>query len=148
MRSLEIVARRSLATLIAAISAHKRRLGRLTALGGVLVVGSVLLRGTPRPVEVEFDLGPEHREFVEVRVAYLQDGEELHGVAFSFPEGAPGSVRHSVKLPEGDFEVRTELRPVRGSALASVGKLHAPSDGRVRIRVATDSGVRSGDSRR
>jgi len=144
MRALEIHARR----LAAAVSPHKRRLARLTALAGILVVGSALLRGTPRPVEVEFDLGPAHRSFREVRVAYVQDGEELHGVAFSFPEGAPGSVRHSVKLPEGDFEVRTELRPLRGAALASVGKLHAPSDGRVHIRIHTDPNVLPGDGTR
>ena len=144
MRALENHARR----LVAAIGPHKLRLARLTALAGVLVVGSVLLRGTPRPVEVEFDLGPEHRSFKEVRVAYLQNGEELHGVAFSFPQGAPGSVRHSVKLPAGDFEVRTELRPVHGAALASVGKLHAPSDGRVHIRIHVDPDVRQGDDAR
>jgi hypothetical protein len=140
MRALRATVEEYGRRLLSVVETHKQRLARLTALVGVLVVGSVLLRGTPQPVDVEFDLGPEHRNFVEVRVAYLQDGEELHGVAFSFPEGAPGRVRHSVNLPEGDFEVRTQLRPIRGSALASIGKLHAPAEGRVRIRVPTDRG--------
>jgi hypothetical protein len=117
---------------------HKSRLARLTALGGILVVASVLLRGAPRQVQVVLDLGPAHRDFVEVRLAYVQEGEELHGVAFSFPNGAPSSVSHAVSLPAGDFEVRTELRPLHGAWLASVGRLHAPSDGPVRIRVPTE----------
>jgi hypothetical protein len=59
-------------------------------------------------------------------------------VDFSFPNGAPSSVKHAVNLPAGDFEVRTELRPLHGAWLASVGKLHAPSEGPVRIRVPTE----------
>ncbi|HEY2733556.1 MAG TPA: hypothetical protein VGI70_06205, partial [Polyangiales bacterium] len=77
-------------------------------------------------------------DFVELRVAYVQAGEELHGVEFSFPNGAPVNVRHSVNLPEGDFEVRTELRPLHGDWLASAARLHAPSAGPVRIRVPTE----------
>jgi hypothetical protein len=117
---------------------HKHRFARPIALGGMLLIASVLLRHAPRDVQVQLDLGPAHQNFVEVRVAYLQEGEELHGVAFTFPNGAPGSLRHSLKLPAGDFEVRTELRPIRGAVLASVGRLHAPSDGVVRIRVPTE----------
>jgi hypothetical protein len=117
---------------------HKHRFARPIVLGGMLLIASVLLRHAPRDVQVELDLGPAHQDFVEVRVAYLQEGEELHGVAFSFPDGAPGSLRHSLKLPAGDFEVRTELRPSHGAVLASVGRLHAPSDGVVRIRVPTE----------
>jgi hypothetical protein len=117
--------------------AHKQRLARLTALAGALVVGSLLLRGAPQEVEVQLDLGPAHHDFVEVRVAYVQAGEELHGVAFNFPDGAPGKVRHSVKLPSGDFEVHAELRPLHGSSLAWVGRLHSPSDGPVQLRVPT-----------
>ena len=115
--------------------AQRHRLSRLTLLLGVVVVGLVLLPHIPRTVDVEFELGPSHREIVEVRVVYVQDGEELKGVSFSFPEGAPGQLRHSVSLPPGDFEVHTELRPSHGLSLASVRKLHAPSEGLVRIRL-------------
>jgi hypothetical protein len=116
---------------------HQDRLARLTAIAGILVVGSLVLRSAPRAVQVVFDLGPKHSEFVEVRVAYVQDGEELHGVAFSFPEGAPLRVNHSVNLPAGDFEVHTELRPLHGEWLASIEHLHTPIDGPVRIRLPT-----------
>jgi hypothetical protein len=126
-------------SVLAILRAHKQRLARLIGLGGVLLVASLLLRGAPRKVDVEFDLGPAHRDFVAIRVAYVQRGEELHGVAFSFPQGAPMKVEHSLKLPVGDFEVHTELLPEHGPALASVGRLHSPSDGKVHIRVPTEA---------
>jgi hypothetical protein len=127
-----------LTSLLARLKPHKQRIARLVGLAGVLLVANLLLHGTPRVVEVELMLGPEHRHFVEVRVAYVQAGEEYHGVAFSFPDGAPNQLHHSVKLPPGDFEVHTELRPAHGATLASIGQLHSPSDDRVVIRVPTN----------
>jgi hypothetical protein len=124
--------------LLAILHSHKQRIARVIGLGGVLLVASLLLRGAPRKVDVEFDLGPQHNQFVEIRVAYVQGGEELHGVSFSFPNGVPGSVQHSLQLPAGEFEVRTELRPEHGPSLASVGRLRAPADSRVHIRVPTE----------
>ena len=124
--------------LLAILQAHKQRIARLVGLAGVLIVASLLFKGAPRKVDVEFDIGPGHRNFVEIRVAYVQGGEELHGVQLSFPEGVPGSVQHTVQLPEGEFEVHTELRPQHGPTVASVGRLRAPSDGRVHIRVPTE----------
>lgn len=124
--------------LIARLKPHKQRIARMIGLGGILVVASQLMRAAPRDVEVDLKLGPEHREFVEVRVAYILEGEAFHGVAFSFPEGAPKHVHHSVQLPAGEYEVHTTLRPAHGPALASIGRLHAPSDGSVVIQVPTD----------
>jgi hypothetical protein len=116
--------------------AHRRgSLARIVAVLGGVVVVLALSPHVPRKVDVEFELGPTHREIVEVRVVYLRDGEELKGVSFSFPQGAPGQLRHSVSLPPGDFEVRTELRPSHGLSLASVRTLHAPTEGLVRIRL-------------
>jgi len=124
-----------MARLRTLLSTHRQALARLTAVAGAVVVGLALFPHVPRKVDVEFELGPTHREIVEVRVAYVQDGEELHGVSFSFPEGAPGHVRHSVSLPPGDFEVHTQLRPSQGRTRGSVGKLHAPAEGTVRFRL-------------
>lgn len=126
--------------LLARLEPHKRRIARFIGLGGVLIVASLLLRNAPREVQVDLMLGPLHRQFNEVRVAYVQRGEEVHGVAFTFPDGAPGQLHHSLQLPEGDFEVHTELRARDGHspALASIGRLHAPSDGHVVIRVPTE----------
>jgi len=122
--------------LLTLLQAHRRQLGRWVGLTGALLVLSQLLRGTPRTIEVQLDLGPTHLRFTEVRVAYVQAGEELHAALFSFPEGAPGRLQHTVRLPAGDFEVHTELRPSHGNVVGSVEPLHAPSDEPVQIRIA------------
>jgi hypothetical protein len=115
--------------------AHRKRLARLTAVAGAAVVALVLLPHVPQTVDVELELGPAHQDIVEVRVAYVQRGEELQGVSLSFPGGAPTRVHHSVRLPPGDFEVHTALRPAQGSTRAVIGKFSAPADGPVLIRV-------------
>ena len=127
-----------LRSLIAKLQPHKARIARFVGLVGVVIVASLLIRGSPRTVDVELELGPLHRQFVELRTAYVREGQELHGALFAFPNGAPGSLKHSVTLPAGEFEVHTELRPEHGKILASVGKLQAPSDGLVVIRVPTE----------
>jgi hypothetical protein len=125
-------------SLLAQLQPHKKRIARLVGFAGMLLISGMLIKGAPSQVEVELLLGPLHREYVEVRVAYVQRGEEVHGVAFSFPDGAPGKLHHKVQLPAGDFEVRTELRSERGPVVASIGRLHAPSAGQVVIEVPTD----------
>jgi hypothetical protein len=126
-------------SLLAQLHPYRRPIARVIGVTGVLLVSSRLFQGAPRTVQVELDLGPEHRHYVEIRVAYWQSGQELHGVAFSFPEGAPSSVQHSLRLPAGDFEVHTELRPEHGQVVASVDRLHTPTEEPVKIRVATES---------
>jgi hypothetical protein len=123
-------------TLRRLVQAHRQRLSRLTALAGLAIVALVLFPHVPRTVDVEFELGPAHQQIVELRVAYVRAGEELHGVMLSFPKGAPGTVHHSVSLPPGEFEVRAALRQAHGAMLASIGKLHAPAEGPVRIRLS------------
>jgi hypothetical protein len=115
--------------------AHRKRLARLTAVAGAAVLALVLLPHVPRTVDIELELGPSHQSIVEVRVAYVQSGEELQGVSLAFPGGAPSRVHHSVRLPPGDFEVHTAVRPAQGALRAAVGKFHAPADGPVLIRV-------------
>jgi hypothetical protein len=140
VRSSAIGVRIAAATrqVLARLGPHKRRIGRLVGIIGVLLVSSQVFKGAPRTVQVQIELGPAHSQFKEVRVAYVQAGEELHAVAFAFPNGAPGRLQHSVRLPEGDFEVHTELLPEHGSILDSVYKLHAPSDEPVHIKVPTE----------
>lgn len=130
---------RSMRSVLAELQPYKRQFGRALGLGGMLLIASQLIRAAPRTVQVQLDLGPEHKKFVEVRVAYVQAGQELHAVEFAFPEGAPGHLKHAVRLPTGDFEVHTELRPQQGNIVGSIGRLHAPSEEPVHIRVQTPS---------
>jgi hypothetical protein len=92
-------------------------------------------------VKVQLELGPAHRKVVEIRVAFVQAGQELHGVALAFPEGAPDRLPlQPVRLPPGDFELHTELRSERGSVLPpSVVRFHAGDEDLVRVQVPTES---------
>jgi hypothetical protein len=131
---------RSIRSVITRLQPHKRQIGRLVGFTGALLVSSLLLRAAPRTVKVQLELGPAHRKFVEVRVAYVQAGQELQGVAFAFPEGAPDRLQHAVRLPPGDFEVHTELRPQHGNVLETVARFHAGAgeDDLVHIQVPTE----------
>ncbi len=114
---------------------HRSKLARITALAGVLTLCLVIMPAVPRPLDVEVDLGQAHQQIVEVRVSYLQSGEELQHVAFAFPQGAPLRVHHSLKVPVGDVEVYAEALRADGNIASEVARVHAPADGTVRIHV-------------
>ena len=104
----------------------------------VLAVSRQLWPSWPRETDVAFALGQDHADVVELRVSYLRGDEELHGVSFSFPAGAPGVVHHKVTLPAGEFELRCELRERSGGSRTLIRRLHAPANA-VRIELARDS---------
>lgn len=102
-------------------------------MGGVLFGALELWPSWPRETEVEFLLGGRHAQVVELRVAYSKDDQPLHGVTFSFPEGAPPQVLHHLKLPAGTVFVHCELRVREGGALEVNRTVRTPAEGRVRI---------------
>jgi hypothetical protein len=122
-----------LAKSIAFVTSQRRRIARLVLAAGVVFAALELWPDWPRELEVEYQLGAEHSEIVELRIAYLQGSQELQGVSFSFPDGAPNAVRHRVTLPAGTFVLRCELRDRAGEARAVTRHLHTPSEGAVRI---------------
>ena len=117
---------------------YRRRLSRLVLVAGALVVTTQIWPSWPRETDVEFALGQDHSDIVELRVAYLRGAEEVHGVSFNFPRGAPGVVHHKVTLPEGDFQLRCELRERGGYSRLLIRHLHAPAKGAVRIWLTRD----------
>ena len=119
--------------LAALISQHRRRVARVLFGLGLFAVAYQLLPNVPRQTELEFALGEGHARVVELRVAFEQEGEEMHGVRFGFPEGAPRTVRHSLRLPSGEYVVRCELRERGGDSLELTRRLITPADGVVRI---------------
>ena len=125
--------------LTSLVVSHRRLLSRLVLLAAVLVVVLEVWPRVPRNTELEFALGPGHDRVVEVRVAYLVDGEEFHGVAFGFPDGAPDRVRHRVSLPAGDYQLKLELRSRGGGTEQHIRHLKTPTDGLVRIRLESNS---------
>jgi len=118
---------------IAFFTTHRRRLARLVLAAGVVFAALKLWPNWPRELEVEYQLGAEHSEIVEFRVAYLQGSQELQGVRFSFPEGAPDAVHHRLTLPAGTFVLRCELRDRAGTARSVTRRLNTPIEGAVRI---------------
>ncbi len=118
---------------------HRRRLARLVLGLGLIFVVRDLWPHWPRQTELEFQLGPDHAQVVELRVAYLDHGEELHGVSFAFPQGAPAIVHHSVSLPPGELELQLELRSRGGAARRFTRTLHTPASGVVRIALGPES---------
>lgn len=118
---------------MAFLRTQRRRIARLVLAGGVVFAALKLWPSWPRELEVEYQLGAEHSEIVELRVAYLEGTQELQGVSFSFPDGAPHAVRHRLTLPAGSFVLRCELRDRAGVARAVTRQLHTPIEGAVRI---------------
>lgn len=122
------------------VDRHRRRLASVVALLGLAVLGLTLWPAVPKETELELVLGPDHAQVVEVRVAYVQQQEELQGVRLRFPEGAPGVVRHRVSLPSGRFEVRLDLLRRGAPALSFVRTFETPADGVVRLHLGGAGG--------
>jgi hypothetical protein len=132
-----------MAQLTAFFTTHRRRISRLVLAAGVVFTALKLWPSWPRELEVEYQLGAEHAEITELRVAYLQGSQELQGVRFSFPEGAPNAVRHRVTLPAGTFVLRCELRDRAGAARAVTRQLLTPIQGAIRIFLDDPNGPRA-----
>ncbi len=115
---------------------ERRRFSRWLLLLGLAAAVLLLLRHVPRHTEVEVALGDQHIQIVEVRVAYVQQDEEMYGARLFFPEGAPRIVRHEVSLPPGRYQVRLELRRSDGGSHNVSRTLQTPTEGPVRIRAA------------
>ena len=111
---------------------NRRRLARLVLLLAAVVVVLQVASYLPRETEVEVALGPHHRRVEEVRLSFLQQGEELRGVSFRFPEEAPAVVRHRVELSPGRYRLLIELRQRDGVTHTAERIVSVPADGAVR----------------
>jgi hypothetical protein len=113
---------------------HRMRIAKGVALLFLFSVGGELLGAYPRDVELELDLGPEHAAIRELRVAYVQDGDELHGVRLTYPDGAPERVRHRTKLGPGRYELRVEIGRTQGGPTRTEShSLQVPSEGTIHV---------------
>jgi hypothetical protein len=122
--------------LLALLSTHRRRLARVVLLTGMAAVAFQLIPRVPRETQFEFALGDTHASVVELRVGFEQGGEELHGVSFGFPDGAPRVVRHTLNLPAGEFVLRCELRDKDGESRQVTRTLITPAPGVVHIALS------------
>ena len=115
------------------ISRHRRRVARVLFGVGLVAVAWQLLPNVPRETDLEFALGSGRERIVELGVAFYRDGEAMHGVRFAFPDGAPQTVRHTLRLPVGEYLVRCELRERGGGSHELQRTLKTPAEGVVRI---------------
>ncbi|MCA9607441.1 MAG: hypothetical protein KC619_17665 [Myxococcales bacterium] len=113
---------------------NRTRLSQL-ALGLFLVAVLIEVGGAlPRDVEVAFRF-PDHARVVEARVEYLQEEESVREIILRFREGAPALVRDTVSLSPGDYDVSVLLLDSGGARHHLRGRLTAPADGVVRVRL-------------
>lgn len=112
------------------------RRGLLSRVALVLFgLGVVLLvhRASPGDANLEFALGDAHRSVVEVRIAYVQEGETVRGASFRYPDGAPRTIPHTAHLGPGDYEVHVTLLLADGKTRQVTRSLTVPTEGRTRL---------------
>jgi len=118
-----------------AIGPHRRRIALLVLAVAVVVVGGALAGAVPREVRVRYLLGPSHAEVTEVRVAYVTEGnEEVQGVRFTYPEGAPERLEHRVRLAPGSYRIVATLSGPGGSREVRRA-LTVPTEARVDVEL-------------
>jgi hypothetical protein len=119
--------------------AGRARFSPLILMVGAVIVGSQLVGGVPREVEVECSLGPQHESVTSARVAYLLAGREVHSLTMRYPTGAPGYLRHEPTLAPGSYRVAVELVHSSNDPDQFGADVNIPADGRVRIRHPLDA---------
>jgi hypothetical protein len=125
--------RTGLRALLQRLVEHRRGLARILLVAGALVVVEQMAPIWPRQAELELDLGARHGEVTELRLSYLQDGEELKGVSLHYEGGAPSRVHHSVSLPSGEVELLCELRGPGGASTVHSHSWRMPTEGVLRV---------------
>ncbi len=111
----------------------RKRLAPLVLIVGALVIAPRIMRALPRETDVSFQLGPEHTSVRELMVSYELDGEEIAGGHFRYEEGAPGSIRQTLDLAPGRYEVHVEVTYDGGRRRVMHRSFSVPADGLVRL---------------
>ncbi len=114
-----------------------RSAARLVFVAGAVALGLFLFRSAPREVTLVYGL-PPGPAVTSLEVDIRRAGEEVRHAEFRFPGGAPATVRHEVRLPDGSYELRARLgaggRPAetleRDFTVAESGPIVLPLGGR------------------
>ena len=113
---------------------NRRRLAKLALVVFLVAVAVEIGTALPRDVEVGLRF-PDHAAVVEARIEYLEEDETVREVTLRWPGGAPPLVRDTVELSPGEYEVAVVLLDATGHARELRGRLHAPADGVVQVRL-------------
>ena len=111
---------------------HRARLAKAALLLAVLGVGGELVGAYPRDVQLELELSAA-ADVRELRVAYVQDGQEVHVVQLVYPRGAPERVRHAARLHPGRYDLQLEARGDQGAVRRQEHSVEVPVEGTVRV---------------
>jgi hypothetical protein len=118
---------------LALFQKHRRRLATLTVFVFLALVAVEVGDVYPRETRVSVPLGPDHAQITEARIDYSQEDESVRSVTLRWPEGAPSSVRHTLDLSPGQYDVSVRLVERDGDRQDLVGRLTAPADGVVQL---------------
>lgn len=113
-------------------SKYRKRLAFLVLVVAAVVIGRELSGAALRDVELVYDLGPDHAEFVELRIAYVSAEDEVAGVRFQEAAGLPSRLDHAVELSPGRYTVEAVLTGPELDRRVSRA-LRVPADGRVHM---------------
>ena len=112
-------------------------LARVSLVGGVALVASILARSAPHEQVITVRL--RDRELSHVEGVVTRQGEEEPTAGFSrdFPAGTPvpGSIRHTFSAPNGTYIVVITLRGVSAGASAPI-----PSETSIQRQVSLAGG--------
>ncbi|MBZ0117611.1 MAG: hypothetical protein K8H88_11475 [Sandaracinaceae bacterium] len=115
--------------------AHRRRLATLSLFIFLAAVASRIASALPDETRVALPLS-DPATLLEARVSYWYEGRALHEVQLRYPPGqAPSTLRHTLDLSPGDYDVNVELVREGGGHQSLRGHLTAPSDGEIRVHL-------------
>ena len=122
--------------LLQALLEKRRLFAPIILIVGIILIATQLWPAIARETELDLLLGPDHEKIIEVRLSFVQGDEEIRGVTFGFPKGAPATLKHRVDLRPGVYQVAIEL--IRGEQTRIservVRALDAPARGVVRVK--------------
>ncbi|MBX3269270.1 MAG: hypothetical protein KF729_03360 [Sandaracinaceae bacterium] len=113
---------------------NRRRLAKIALVVFLVAVAVEIGSALPRDVEVGLRF-PDHGAVVEARIEYLEEDETVREVTLRWSDGAPALVRDTVELSPGEYDVAVVLLDAAGRARELRGRLHAPADGVVQVRL-------------
>jgi hypothetical protein len=118
---------------LALFQKHRRRLATLSLFVFLALVAVEIGNVVPRETRVSVPLGAGHADVTEARIEYSQDDRSVRSVRFRWPNGAPESVRHTLELSPGEYDVDVVLLERDGDRRELKGRLRTPAEGDVRL---------------
>lgn len=112
----------------------KRRAAHLLLVGGLALAVVQVLDAMPREQELLFEL-PDGQVIRSLSATWTDtEGAQLGGLHLDYPEGRRQSVRHSVQLANGDYEIQIEVELFGATAGSGDARSKTNVERRVSLR--------------